>query len=190
MPFSEFGETLCYIKNHWEQWTIRQYLQYRSTKSSLIFLQCNFVFPWCSFISILFFKVLLNCFWSSSCRLAGVMSPCWSSWNQVCLIFSSWIFHLCFWLPDICPLHFGVLQRLSLLLIHLHIIHSVLIRQKWLLLHRRGRCGVEIQWQIVKVGSSRPELTYSIIGDTEVLPWLHCVFISWIVPIVKSSFKR
>lgn len=39
----------------------------------------------------------------------------------------------CFWLSNILPFHFGVLQCLSLFFIHLHIIHSVLIREKWLL---------------------------------------------------------
>lgn len=40
---------------------------------------------------------------------------------------------LCFGLSHIFPLHFGVLQCLSLLLIHLYVIYSVLIGQKWLL---------------------------------------------------------
>jgi len=167
---------------------------------------------------------------------------CWSSPNHMFMIVSLFMFHSCLWLPDIWPLHFGVLKGLSLLLIHLHIVHSVFIRQKWLLLdierqrggdddkgkvrfsklipklmwvcisslnkqrlctlkqrmlpsamwtiwsyqsihfchlsswvyllHRGGGCRVEIQWQIVEVGASRPALNCSIKSDTEGLSWI------------------
>lgn len=56
---------------------------------------------------------------------------CWPSWNCVFVIrfIVSGLR-----LANVCPLHFGVLKRLRLLLIHLHVIHSVLIGQEWLLL--------------------------------------------------------
>lgn len=57
--------------------------------------------------------------------------PFWHYYSQNQIIIHCVL--LCFGLPDICPLHFGVLQGLSLLLVHLHVIYSVLIRQKWLL---------------------------------------------------------
>lgn len=78
--------------------------------------------------AFLFSKCILRFFWSPP----HISLPFWhyySSHNQIikrCVV-------LCFWLPDIFPLHFGVLQGLSLLLVHLHVIYSVLIRQKWLL---------------------------------------------------------
>lgn len=99
-----------------------------------------------------------------------------------------------FWLPDILPFHFGVLKCLSLLLIHLDVVHFILIREKWLFLYRGGGCRVEIQWQIIKVWASLPGLSCSIQGITERLPRFQCRtvwhIISWTVPIFKPSVKR